>query len=339
MRVYVLIYVQTCVLSDDNYSAIMGKVYVLNCSGRKEVEMTIVEEINALKKEKNAVILAHYYVRPEVQEIADYIGDSYYLSKVATELSEQTIVFCGVSFMGESAKILNPDKTVLMPDSLADCPMAHMADVETIKMVREKYEDVAVVCYINSTAELKRYSDVCVTSANAVKIVKALPNKNIFFIPDKNLAHYVAEQVPEKNFIYNDGYCIVHERMSLEEVKKAKERHPEAEILTHPECPASICEISDYLGSTSGIINYAKKSDKKEFIICTECGVLDKLEKENPDKIFYFTETLPVCVNMKKNTLEKVLHVLKTGDNEVHVTDEVREQSKKALEKMLVLAK
>ena len=151
--------------------------------------MTIVEEIQKLKQEKNAVILAHYYVRPEVQDIADYIGDSFYLSRVATELSESTIVFCGVSFMGESAKILNPDKTVLMPDPTADCPMAHMADVESIKKVREEYEDVAVVCYINSTAALKEYSDVCVTSANAVKIVKALPNKNIYFIPDRNLAH------------------------------------------------------------------------------------------------------------------------------------------------------
>lgn len=160
--------------------------------------MTTVEEIQKLKKEKNAVILAHYYVRPEVQEIADYIGDSFYLSKVATKLQEKTIVFCGVSFMGESAKILNPEKTVLMPDMTADCPMAHMADVETIRKMRKEYDDLAVVCYINSTAALKEYSDVCVTSANTVKIVKELPNKNIFFIPDRNLAHFVADHVPEK---------------------------------------------------------------------------------------------------------------------------------------------
>ena len=184
--------------------------------------MTIVEEIQKLKQEKNAVILAHYYVRPEVQDIADYIGDSFYLSRVATELSESTIVFCGVSFMGESAKILNPDKTVLMPDPTADCPMAHMADVESIKKVREEYKDVAVVCYINSTAALKEYSDVCVTSANAVKIVKALPNKNIYFIPDRNLAHFVADQVPEKHFIYNEGFCPTHERMEA----RSKRRTP-----------------------------------------------------------------------------------------------------------------
>ncbi len=176
--------------------------------------MTVAEEIQKLKKEKDAIILAHYYVRPEVQDVADYIGDSFYLSKIAASAKEKTIVFCGVGFMGESAKILSPDKTVLMPAMDADCPMAHMATEEGIRKVREEYDDVAVVCYINSTATLKELSDVCVTSANAVKIVKALPNKNIFFIPDRNLAHFIAEQVPEKNFIYNEGFCIVHEFMN-----------------------------------------------------------------------------------------------------------------------------
>lgn len=241
--------------------------------------------------------------------------------------------------MGESAKILNPEKTVLMPDITADCAMAHMADAETIQKMRDTYEDLAVVCYINSTAELKQHSDVCVTSANAVKIVKALPNKNIFFIPDKNLARYVAEQVPEKHFVFNKGFCPVHEKMQLEEVKKAKEAHPEAEVLTHPECPEAICRISDYLGSTSGIINYASKSEKKEFIICTENGVRFELEKENPDKKFYFTTTEPVCRDMKLVTLEKIAHVLETGENEVHVTEELRKKSGKALERMLELAK
>ena len=166
--------------------------------------------IKQLKQEKNAVILAHYYVHDEVQEIADYIGDSFYLSKVATKTDADTIVFCGVSFMGESAKILNPEKTVLMPDETADCPMAHMADIDHIEELRKEYPDLAVVCYINSTAELKCHADVCVTSSNAIRIVKALPNKNIFFIPDENLGRFVAKQVPEKNFIFNDGYCHVH---------------------------------------------------------------------------------------------------------------------------------
>ena len=301
--------------------------------------MTIADEINRLKKEKNAVILAHYYVNPEVQDIADYIGDSFYLSKVAVELTEQTIVFCGVSFMGESAKVLNPGKTVLMPDASADCAMAHMADTDTIRKMREQYEDLAVVCYINSTAELKEHSDVCVTSANAVKIVRAIPNKNIFFIPDRNLAHFVAEQVPEKNFVYNEGYCPVHEKMSVAEIRKAKKMHPEAEVLSHPECPKAVLELSDYIGSTTGIIDYAGQSNSREFIICTENGVRHKLENDYPEKKFYFTETEPVCEDMKTITLEKILHVLKTGENEVRVSDERRENSRKPLERMLELAK
>ena len=276
--------------------------------------MDIIEKIKKLKEEKDAVILAHYYVSDEVQEIADYIGDSFYLSKVAVGLKEQTIVFCGVSFMGESAKILNPKKTVLMPDMSADCAMAHMADVETIQRMRDTYDDLAVVCYINSTGELKQHSDVCVTSANAVKIVKALPNKYIFFIPDRNLARYVAEQVPEKQFVFNEGYCPIHEQIRLEEVREEKELHPNAQILTHPECPKAICDLSDYIGSTSGIISYVGKSDCKEFIICTENGVRYELEKQNPDKKFYFTKTEPVCRDMKQITLEKIAHVLETGE-------------------------
>ncbi|MCI6859497.1 MAG: quinolinate synthase NadA [Eubacterium sp.] len=300
--------------------------------------MTISEEINKLKKEKDAVILAHYYVPPEVQAIADYISDSFYLSKVATNLTEKTIVFCGVSFMGESAKILNPEKTVLMPDSTADCPMAHMADVETIEKMRREYDDLAVVCYINSTASLKEHSDVCVTSANAVKIVKELPNQNIFFIPDRNLAHYVAASVPEKHFVYNNGFCPTHERIDTEDVVHVKSLHPDAQIVAHGECREEILQMADYVGSTSGIISYVTESDCREFIVCTEEGVGYKLTQNNPDKKFYYPDRLPVCPNMKKNTLEKVLHVLKTGENEVHVDNTLRENSKKPLERMLSLA-
>lgn len=301
--------------------------------------MSMVEEIKKLKEEKNAVILAHYYVPAEVQQIADYVGDSFYLSRVAVDLEAQTIVFCGVEFMGESAKVLSPNKTVLMPAADADCPMAHMADPETIKKVREEYEDLAVVCYINSTAELKKYSDVCVTSSNAVQIVRALPQKNIFFIPDRNLAHHVAQQVPEKNFIYNEGFCPTHERMDEEEVLEQKKLHPEAEVLAHPECNKTVLQHADYIGSTKGIIQYATASEKQEFIICTEEGVGYELQCQNPEKRFYYPKSLPVCPNMKKVTLEKVLHVLKTGENEVQVDADLREKTKLPLERMLQLAK
>lgn len=299
--------------------------------------MTITEEIQHWKKKRNAVILAHYYVSEAVQELADYVGDSFYLSKIAVGLKETTIVFCGVSFMGESAKILNPHKTVLMPDATADCAMAHMATPETIQAMREKYEDLAVVCYINSTAELKRHSDVCVTSANAVQIVRSLPNHYIFFIPDRNLARFVAQQVPEKHIVLNEGYCPIHEQIALQQVQDLKKVHPSAEILVHPECPQAVCDLADYIGSTSGIIAYATANPAEEFIVCTEIGVDHELKKRNPGKKFYFPKTEPVCHDMKSITPEKILQVLKTGENEVSVDESLRESSKKPLEMMLEL--
>lgn len=299
----------------------------------------LLQEIAALKQEKDAVILAHYYVRPEVQAIADYIGDSFYLSKVAAGLHAKTIVFAGVFFMGESAKVLNPDKTVLLPDMAADCAMAHMATVETIQQMRAKYDDLAVVCYINSTAELKQHSDVCVTSSNAVKIVKALPNKHIFFIPDRNLAHYVAAQVPEKQFVYNEGYCPIHEQIQLHELREVKATHPNALVLAHPECREALLQEADYVGSTSGIIEYTTQSDNTEFIICTEIGIRYALEQKNPDKKFYFTKTEPVCADMKTVTLEKIRDVLKNGSNDVQVSDTLRTESQKPLARMLELGK
>ena len=303
------------------------------------MDLDIIKEIERLKKEKNAVILAHFYVENDIQEIADYVGDSYYLAKIAKDIDADTIVFCGVSFMGESAKILNPNKTVLMPDITADCAMAHMVKKGKIDEMRAKYDDLAVVCYINSVVELKCQSDVCVTSSNAVKIVKALPNKNIFFIPDENLGRFVKEQVPEKNIILNDGFCPKHKEMTAEQLLKAKASYPTALVLAHPECTKEILDLSDYIGSTAGIIDYAKKCDNKEFIICTEIGVLYKLQKDNPDKKFYFVEPKPICHDMKKITLSKVLNVLKTGENAVEISDEVREKALKPLDKMLELAK
>lgn len=301
--------------------------------------MTKQEEIAKLKQEKDAVILAHYYVEPEIQEIADYTGDSFYLSKLAQGLSNRTIVYCGVGFMGESGKLLSPDKQVLMPDMEADCPMAHMVLKEEVERARKEYDDLAVVCYINSTAEVKTWADVCVTSANAVKIVKNLPNHNILFIPDKNLGRFVAAQVPEKNVMLVKGYCPIHDQISADEIKALKEEHPQAEVLAHPECSEAVSQMADYLGSTSGIIKYATASDKKEFIIATEIGVRYELHKQNPDKQFYFPKTEPVCVDMKKITLDKIIHVLKTGSNQASVAQNLVEPAGKTLERMLELAK
>lgn len=300
--------------------------------------MSVTDEIRRLKEEKNAVILAHYYVSDEVQEIADYIGDSYYLSKIAKKTQADIIVFCGVMFMGESAAILNPDKKVLMPDKIADCAMAHMADLGKIEDMRKIYDDLAVVCYINSTAEIKTHADVCVTSANAVKIVKNLPNHNIFFIPDGNLGRYVAEQVPEKNVILNDGYCPVHAAMTLQEVKDAKKAHPDAKFLVHPECTKDLLDEADYIGSTSGIIDFVSADESEEYIIGTEEGVFYELRKQNPDKKFYTLSPKQICADMKLITLEKVLDTLKNETNEITVTEEMREKALAPLERMLELA-
>ena len=297
------------------------------------------EQIASLKKEKNAVILAHYYAPAEVQEVADYIGDSFYLAKVAKASEADLIVFCGVNFMGESAKILNPTKKVIMPDISADCPMAHMVAEGKIAEMRDKYDDLAVVCYINSTAELKCQSDVCVTSSNAVKIVRALPNKNIFFIPDRNLARFVAEQVPEKNVIINEGCCPIHAKISSRELLAEKEAHPAAKVLTHPECEPEILALSDFIGSTAEIIDYAKSHGEGEYIICTEDGVEAKLALDTPGAKFYFPKTRPVCVDMKLNTLKKLLHALECEEDEVKVSDEVREGALVPLDRMLEIAK
>lgn len=297
------------------------------------------DKINRLKKEKNAVILAHYYAPDEVQKVADYVGDSFYLAKVAKQSDADVIVFCGVAFMGESAKILNPDKKVLMPDLTADCAMAHMVKPGMIEEMKEKYDDLAVVCYINSTADLKCKSDVCVTSSNAVKIVKALPNKNIFFIPDKNLGNFVKESVPEKNIVLNDGCCPIHAKISVSHLEEEKRKHPEALVLTHPECEKALLELSDYIGSTADIISYAKESAASEFIICTEEGVNYRLVRDNPNKRFYFPNPKPCCEDMKLNTLENLVKCLETEENVVEVSGEIRERALVPLNRMLELAK
>ena len=301
------------------------------------MKQEIRDRILKLKEEKNAVILAHYYAPAEAQEIADYVGDSFYLAKVAKRSEADVIVFCGVAFMGESAKILNPEKTVLMPDLSADCAMAHMVKEGKIAEMRAKYDDLAVVCYINSTADLKCQSDVCVTSSNAIRIVRSLPNQNIFFIPDRNLGRYVAEQVPEKNIILNDGCCPIHAELSAEQIRELKAEHPKALVLSHPECGDGVLALSDLIGSTAEIIAFASKSEAEEFIVGTEVGVRYQLEMDNPTKRFYFPKTQPCCRDMKLNTLENILRVLQTGDGEVTVDEETRKRALIPLDRMLEL--
>lgn len=297
-------------------------------------------QILKLKQEKDAVIMAHYYVEDDIQEIADYVGDSYYLSEMATKITEKTIVLCGVSFMGESAKLLNPDKKVLLPDWSADCPMAHMAAVEKIKEVRQKYgEDVAVVCYVNSTAELKAHSDVCVTSSNALKVVRALQNPIIYFIPDQHLGRYVAERVPEKKFIFNEGGCPVHMMLTGEDIRSALKEHPGAKVLVHPECREEVVAMADYAGSTSGIIEYATKNEAREYIIATELGVMYELKRRNPEKLFYPAAQRLICEDMKKVTLDKIIRVLNEDGDGLVMAADFMDRANAPLKRMLELSR
>ena len=286
------------------------------------VPAELVEAIQQLKTKRDAVILAHYYVAPEVQAVADYVGDSFYLAKLAKSLPQQTIVLCGVEFMGESAKLLNPTKTVLLPEPGADCPMAHMVKRETVDAARAEYgDDLAVVCYVNSTVEIKSWSDVCVTSSNAVKIVSELPQKHV---------------------LLNKGYCPRHHIITVEQIVDAQEAHPDALVLAHPECKADVLAEADYIGSTAGIIKYAEESDASEFIIVTVRGVLYELERrcQGTGKKFYFPAVQPTCVNMDLITLEKLVRCLETGEGEVQigVSDEAADQAKLTLDRMLEYA-
>lgn len=298
-----------------------------------------IKRILSLKKEKNAVILAHYYVADELQAIADFTGDSFYLSQKAAECSADVIVFCGVKFMGESAKILSPEKTVYLPYPTADCPMAHLASVEEIEKIRQEVEDLAVVCYVNSTAELKARADVCVTSSNALKIVKSLKEKNIYFIPDENLGSFVAKQCPDKNFYFSGGYCHVHANLRAEDVIAAKAAHPDCEVLVHPECKKDVVALADFAGSTKGIIEYAVKSEKSAFIIGTERGVLYELKTRCPNKEFYPLTASLVCPDMKKLDLNGVLDALGGKILPVELSADTIKRAAGSLRRMLELGK
>ena len=291
------------------------------------------EKILKLKKEKNAIILAHLYQIPEVQEIADYVGDSYYLSQVARDAKEDLIIFCGVKFMAESAKVLSPDKTVILPAPNAGCPMADMAEVEDVEEMIKEYPDAFKVCYINSSYEVKALCDASVTSSSALNIMNNIPNKQILFLPDQNLGGYIAEFFPEKEFILWRGFCPTHHRITAEDVLNAKQEHPNVKVLAHPECSKEVRELSDYLGSTSGIIDYATKCEDNEFIIATEEGVLHQLQKKNPNKKFYFPEMM-VCPNMKKTTLQDIYDALDGKREEVVLDEEIRQKALTSIENM-----
>ena len=297
--------------------------------------------VRRLAVERDAVILAHYYAPAEVQAVADYVGDSFYLAKLAVELPQQTIVLAGVAFMGESVKLLNPAKTVLLPEPAADCPMAHMVRAETIAAARERWgSDLAVVCYVNSTIAAKAASDVCVTSSNAVKIVRELPEGHVLFIPDRNLGRYVAEQVPEKDVLLNDGCCPRHDAVSVAEVQTLRAAHPEAEVLAHPECTPEVLAEADYIGSTSGIIARAEASEAQEFIVLTVRGVGYELHRRCPGKRFFFPPTPLTCADMDSITLGKVARCLETGEGAVELDASAPASlaAKRALDRMLELA-
>lgn len=291
----------------------------------------LVRKILELKKRKNAVILAHNYQRPEIYEVADFIGDSFDLSVKAKETKADIIVFCGVMFMAESAKILNPEKKVLIPDMEAKCPMAAMVDMDNLRKLKAENPKAEVVCYINTTAETKAESDIVCTSMSAEKIVKSLKG-DVIFIPDRNLAEWVRKKTGKALVIW-PGFCIVHDSVLLDEVKSLKEKHQEAEIISHPESPMEVLEISDHVTGTGGMIKYAKSSKAKEFIVVTEEGMCNRLSREIPGKKFY--PAAGVCVNMKRITLAKVYESLKYERHEVKVPEKIEESSRKALDKML----
>jgi len=296
--------------------------------------MNIVEEITKLKKEKNAIILVHNYQRPEIQDIADFLGDSLGLSREAAKTDAKIIVFCGVRFMAETAKILSPKKMVLLPRKEAGCPMADMITAEDLRKLKEKYPGAKVVSYVNTNADVKAESDICCTSANAIEVVRNIKTERIIFTPDKNLAAY-CQRFTDKEIIPWNGYCYVHEKIRKEEVRLAKEKFPDALLLVHPECNPSVIDLADEVLSTSGMLNFAKKSDKKRFLIGTEEGLIYRLKKENPGKEFYTAGTAKMCRNMKLTTLYDVYLSLKEERYPIELAREIIKSAQKPLEAML----
>ena len=295
----------------------------------------LIENIEKLKKQRNAVILAHNYQIGEVQDVADYVGDSLGLSVEAAKTEADVIVFCGVKFMAETAVILSPDKTVLLPDKHAGCPMADMITAKDLQVMKDKYPDALVVCYVNSPAEVKALCDYCCTSGNAVELVNTLPeDRQIIFAPDKFLGQFVIDRTG-RDMILWPGYCPTHARITADDVNKARAAHPDAFVLAHPECPQEVKNCSDEMLSTGQMLNFVKTSDVQEFIIITEVGILYTLEKQNPDKRFFSVTEKAICPNMKKITLEKVAWSLEDMKHRVTVDKDIRIRAKGALDRML----
>jgi quinolinate synthase len=320
--------------------------------------ITLQDQILKYKKEKQAIILSHNYQRDEIQEIADFVGDSLELSRIAATRDCSMIVFCGVHFMAESASILSPDKTVLLPEVQAGCPMADMIRVDaprpvrksfpgfdsppayvyppefTLKDIKRQYPGVPVVAYVNTTAEVKAESDICCTSANVVKVIESLPGDAVICIPDKNLSRWAAKNT-KKTVIAWDGYCNVHERVTVDDVQRARNEHPKAVLMAHPECRIEVLDMADHVTSTSGMLRFAMASSEKEFIVGTEIGLMHRLRKENPEKTFYPLRKDMVCPNMKKTTLQSVLRAFKENTYVVNVPEHIRIPAKRALDRML----
>jgi quinolinate synthase len=302
----------------------------------REKEAQLRETLAELKLRRNAVILAHNYQIGEVQDAADYVGDSFGLSQVAAKTDAEVIVFCGVHFMAEGAAILAPEKTVLLPEILAGCPMADMVTVEALREKKKEHPGATVVTYVNSSAAVKAESDICVTSSNAVNVVNSLDAEEILFTPDMNLGSFVADRT-DKRMILWDGYCVTHHRVLAPDVAAARYNHPDAVVVVHPECRPEVVKAADHAFSTGGILEFARKTHHRKLIIGTEMGLLHRLQKENPNKEFYLLHQGLVCPNMKYTTLEKVVHALQTMQPVITVSDQVRQPARRALERMLAV--
>ncbi len=299
----------------------------------------LVEKIDSLKKEKNAVILAHCYQPAEVDFVADYVGDSLYLSQVAAKTNADIIIFAGVYFMAQTAKLLSPNKKVLLPQIEAGCRMADMISFCQLKEFKALNPDIPTVCYVNSTAEVKSECDICCTSSNAVKIVESLNAEKILFLPDTYLGKWVEKQLGNVEVITYPGFCPTHLQIRPADIEKARQEHPQALVLAHPECHTSVSDIADYVGSTTGIMKFAKESDNKSFIIATEEGVIDRLKRDFPEKEFIPVKENIVCPNMKMTSLEDILHVLETEENEIFVDENIAQKAVKCIDRMLEVSK